>query len=173
MRFLGRSCGSDHLERVAEEISKIGCSHLCQVQKQPLAIVGQEVKLKPKYFSCSCANSLSEITQLFRNNTHQCTNEVYLTKWATNLCQYADYLNPGSPRLPMVGLLTARGSGTTWTQSLVQQLTGVFSGSVYSERNLLNRGVLGERKAFNTTRTTFIKTHLIHHSPSEQSKRQI
>ena len=122
---------------------------------------------------CSCLKSLTMIPHLFDYEStpkHNCTKQVFLTNWASNQCQFADLLDPENLKVPMVALLTIPGSGTTWTQSLVQKLTGVLPGSVYMEKDLVDRGIFGETRIRNSTRTSFVKSHLYQFSPKEQSQ---
>ncbi|XP_005095669.2 uncharacterized protein LOC101856414 [Aplysia californica] len=46
--------------------------------------------------------------------------------------------------LPRTGLISFPGSGNTWTRHLIQQLTGLQTGSIYNDKQLLNEGFPGE-----------------------------
>ena len=55
------------------------------------------------------------------------------------LCRFIN----GSGR-PPVGLISFPGSGNTWVRGLLEQVTGVCTGSVYCDMGLLEKGFAGE-----------------------------
>ncbi|XP_042216873.1 uncharacterized protein LOC121862623 [Homarus americanus] len=76
--------------------------------------------------------------------------------------------------LPRVNLVSFPRSGNTWTRYLLEAATGVFSGSVYSDRTLYNNGFLGETDSVGSKRTIIQKTHATSvylHFPVDQADR--
>ncbi|KAB7497635.1 WSC domain-containing protein 2 [Armadillidium nasatum] len=50
-------------------------------------------------------------------------------------------------------------SGNTWTRYLLECATGIFSGSVYDDKDTFNLGYKGELEPYQSGRTLVIKTH--------------
>ncbi|CAL4106233.1 unnamed protein product, partial [Meganyctiphanes norvegica] len=50
-------------------------------------------------------------------------------------------------------------SGNTWARYLLEGATGVFTGSLYADRELYNHGFLGELEDIKSGRTVIQKTH--------------
>lgn len=46
--------------------------------------------------------------------------------------------------LPMTALVSFPGSGNTWVRYLIETSSGVFTGSVYTDRNIISKGFYGE-----------------------------
>ncbi|XP_006825198.1 sialate:O-sulfotransferase 1-like [Saccoglossus kowalevskii] len=61
--------------------------------------------------------------------------------------------------LPIVALASCPGSGNTWVRYLLEQATGIYTGSVYHDKRLQRGGLLGEMDEMNSGRTIAIKTH--------------
>ncbi|KAI0242306.1 WSC domain-containing protein 2 [Lamellibrachia satsuma] len=59
--------------------------------------------------------------------------------------------------LPATALASFPGSGNTWTRHLIQQATGVYTGSVYSDKVLVKEGFPGE--GLTNGSVIVIKTH--------------
>ncbi|CAG7722163.1 unnamed protein product [Allacma fusca] len=59
-----------------------------------------------------------------------------------------------------VGLVSYPGSGNTWLRHLIEFSTGVFTGSVYMDEDLLAKGFLGEKEAWDSGSTVVQKLHL-------------
>ena len=57
-----------------------------------------------------------------------------------------------------VGLLSFPGSGNTWLRYMIQKTTGIMTGSVYNETNLLFNGFPGE--SLSNGSVIVIKSHL-------------
>lgn len=50
--------------------------------------------------------------------------------------------------LPMVALVSFPGSGNTWVRYLMETSSGVFTGSVYTDRQILIRGKTKKKLIF-------------------------
>ena len=70
----------------------------------------------------------------------------------------------------LVMLVSFPGSGNTWTRLLIEEVTGYYTGSVYSDKNLYNGGLLGELEKMNNGRTVVIKNHDHNITLSDQAK---
>ncbi|KAK7088832.1 WSCD family member CG9164-like [Littorina saxatilis] len=68
-------------------------------------------------------------------------------------------LSFSSVPLPLTALASVQGSGNTWVRHLLHQLTGIYTGSVYSDRQTVSRGFLGEGVRDGTV--VAIKTHRV------------
>jgi hypothetical protein len=75
-------------------------------------------------------------------------NFVFRLEWALNntvsWCQGPSlkFLDPHPNET--VGLVSMPGSGNTWLRYLLQQSTGIMTGSLYNEENLMYNGFPGE-----------------------------
>ncbi|XP_070548732.1 sialate:O-sulfotransferase 1-like [Ptychodera flava] len=61
--------------------------------------------------------------------------------------------------LPPVALISAPGSGNTWLRHLIEQATGIYTGSVFVDPELYDSGFLGEYDDWDSGRTIVVKTH--------------
>lgn len=57
----------------------------------------------------------------------------------------------------LIGLASFPGSGNTWTRTLLEQSTGIYTGSIYSDNSLVNAGFEGE--CLVSRNVIAIKTH--------------
>ncbi|XP_050687508.1 WSC domain-containing protein 1-like isoform X5 [Eriocheir sinensis] len=64
-------------------------------------------------------------------------------------------------RLPPVWLASFAGSGNTWTRYLLEAASGVFTGSIYRDKRLIDKGYLGENDDVTSKRTLVQKIHEI------------
>ena len=131
-----------------------------------LAVVQSPDNPAAKRLSCGCFRSLKALKQitahdLLKGRGAKRNAEMFITNWAIRKASYATYLHLKNPKVPVVGLISVPGSGNTWTRLLVQKLTGVLSGSVYSDRTLfMEAGLVGESEPWHSRRTSFVKNHL-------------
>uniref|UniRef100_A0ABM0LZT0 WSC domain-containing protein 1-like n=1 Tax=Saccoglossus kowalevskii TaxID=10224 RepID=A0ABM0LZT0_SACKO len=61
--------------------------------------------------------------------------------------------------LPSVALASHRGCGNTWMRHLIEQTTGIYSGSLGNSSFMLENGFLGELESRTSGRTVVTKTH--------------
>ncbi|XP_014245102.1 WSCD family member AAEL009094 [Cimex lectularius] len=61
--------------------------------------------------------------------------------------------------LPMTALVSFPGSGNTWLRYLLETATGVFTGSVYTDRQIISKGFYGEAVPPDCGCTSVQKTH--------------
>uniref|UniRef100_A0A1B6DAR1 Sulfotransferase domain-containing protein n=1 Tax=Clastoptera arizonana TaxID=38151 RepID=A0A1B6DAR1_9HEMI len=71
-------------------------------------------------------------------------------------CQPLKYITNSKSR-PVIALVSFPGSGNTWLRYLLQQATGLYTGSVYKDYGLLKNGFPGESIVNNTV--IVVKTH--------------
>lgn len=57
----------------------------------------------------------------------------------------------------LIGLASFPGSGNTWTRTLLEQATGIYTGSIYTDTSLVNAGFDGE--CIMSSNVIAIKTH--------------
>ncbi|XP_014665286.1 PREDICTED: WSC domain-containing protein 1-like [Priapulus caudatus] len=60
---------------------------------------------------------------------------------------------------PVVALASAPGSGNTWLRYLIEMTSGVFTGSIYKDKDLMARQFVGERQRRNDGTTIVVKSH--------------
>ena len=60
---------------------------------------------------------------------------------------------------PLVLLASLPGSGNTWCRVLLEDSTGIYTGSPYSDENLIQGGFVGEAVPYLSGRTLGVKTH--------------
>ncbi|XP_077970645.1 WSCD family member AAEL009094-like isoform X2 [Styela clava] len=80
-------------------------------------------------------------------------------------CSHREYMNKGinSPkviknlRFLRTGLVSAPGSGNTWIRFLIEQATGLWTGSVFSDKSLHQGGLEGEIEQCHKNSTVIIK----------------
>ena len=58
---------------------------------------------------------------------------------------------------PRVGIVSFPGSGNTWVRYLLQQMTGILTGSVYEDGDLRRNGFKGE--THRSGKVLVVKTH--------------
>ena len=56
-----------------------------------------------------------------------------------------------------VAMASFPGSGSTWMRSILEQITGIYTGSVYCDKDLKSKGFVGER--ITSSNVLFVKTH--------------
>ncbi|KAK7086073.1 WSC domain-containing protein 1, partial [Halocaridina rubra] len=61
--------------------------------------------------------------------------------------------------LPRTALASFPGSGNTWLRYLIQGATGLFTGSIYNDRQLASKGFYGESDPVECGCTIVVKTH--------------
>ncbi|XP_049846131.1 WSC domain-containing protein 1-like [Schistocerca gregaria] len=61
--------------------------------------------------------------------------------------------------LPMTALVSFPGSGNTWLRYLIETASGVFTGSVYTDRQIISKGFYGEAVSPDCGCTAVQKTH--------------
>ncbi|CAL4108252.1 unnamed protein product, partial [Meganyctiphanes norvegica] len=61
--------------------------------------------------------------------------------------------------LPRTALASFPGSGNTWLRFLIQSVSGIFTGSVYNDRQLAAKGFYGENEMPECGCTSIVKTH--------------
>ncbi|XP_039251259.2 sialate:O-sulfotransferase 1-like [Styela clava] len=100
---------------------------------------------------------------------------TWTTKWPrVNFanCSHREYMNKGinSPEIienspiPRTGLVSTPGCGNTWTRHLIEQATGLWTGSVYHDEQLYQGGLDGEFEKCRTNSTIVIKAHQPRHA---------
>ena len=87
----------------------------------------------------------------------RCDPEVIIGNPAhtVNTCTEIGFRSSGE----RVALASFPGSGSTWSRTLLEQATGIYTGSVYCDASLKSAGFLGEHIA--TGNVIAIKTHLL------------
>ncbi|XP_070580524.1 sialate:O-sulfotransferase 2-like [Ptychodera flava] len=83
---------------------------------------------------------------------------VYRTKVVDSSCNKRSFLEAYS--VPLIALASFPGSGNTWIRHLLERATGIFTGSVYNDRDLYKHGFKGESEKYTNGKTLFIKTHI-------------
>ena len=78
------------------------------------------------------------------------------TRGRVTWCKPLTYLSPRSGH-PRTALASFPGAGNTWVRLLVQQMSGTWTGSIYSDGDLRSNGFPGEYKA--SDRVMVVKTH--------------
>lgn len=119
----------DLYEDEEPEVKPAGASHLIEVY--PMKTLKQNVKLDEekglqyldhpslsRYYSCK----LSKLRFFPPNHTQ-----------IEKLCKERTFLKKQSP---LVALISFHGSGNTWVRHLVEQATGIFTGSIYCDPGL-------------------------------------
>ena len=64
--------------------------------------------------------------------------------------------------LPTRALVSYPGSGNTWLRVLIEAATGVFTGSIYEDEDIIDRGHLGEQVDFRDGTTILQKAHAVY-----------
>merc|ERR1711892_825900 len=60
---------------------------------------------------------------------------------------------------PLTSLTSYPGSGNTWVRYLIEEYTGYYTGSIYSDNNLFRGGFKGEKVDWKAGTTVIIKAH--------------
>ncbi len=61
--------------------------------------------------------------------------------------------------LPIVGLASYPSSGNTWLRYLIEGASGYFTGSMYNDVSIANKGYYGEGVAYDSGMTVAVKSH--------------
>ncbi len=103
-----------------------------------------------------------EVSSGCSNSEYKSEMHVYLTQTSFDKCSQAEFMNPSMPSFPQIGLATVPGSGNTWTRVLLEKLTGVRTGSVFSDQEVYQkRRLTGEMENWDSRKVSFIKFHPI------------
>ena len=70
-----------------------------------------------------------------------------------NACKKKAFRDTGK----LIGLASFPGSGNTWTRTLLEESTGIYTGSIYSDTSLVNAGFEGE--CIMSRNVIAVKTH--------------
>ncbi len=142
---------------------KESCRYQCNKRRRPVTIFSAQNSLAGNN-NCFCFDSFSVLASKISDAKRQtCKSEVFLTDSATQFCSEATFLDPESPKQPIavVSLVSAPGSGNTWTRFLLQRLTGILSGSAYTDKSLVRMGLVGETEPYDSHKTSFVKNHFL------------
>lgn len=105
-----------------------------------------------------------------RGNITMDDNGKYVVKWDPNgktwqlwkdnpSAACSQYRTRFALGLPRTYLVSFPGSGNTWTRYLLEAASGIFTGAVYRDQEILKAGHLGEADAPDSGRTLVQKTH--------------
>lgn len=72
-------------------------------------------------------------------------------------CSPVDFAPAGT--FPLTSLSSYPGSGNTWVRFLIEEYTGYYTGSIYSDKNLFKGGFKGEQEDWKTGQMIVIKAH--------------
>ena len=67
------------------------------------------------------------------------STKVYRTLAEDSNCEPLLFL-PINNKIKKAGLISSPGSGNTWTRHLIEQASGVYTGSVYEDKRLYKSG---------------------------------
>ena len=83
---------------------------------------------------------VKEPTAQVRRDLHKCIEPVFINRTADS-----------------IALVSLPGSGNTWTRYLIEQSTGILSGSIYGDKRLYQAGLVGENVT--TAQVSVVKYH--------------
>ena len=119
-------------------LSAVSCFNLCEEKGHLLALVGSVAPL------CRCGR-LTRQFNLENKLGENCTESDHVTVFRTRVeddrCSKMSFINNSTKK---VTLVSAPSSGNTWLRYLIEKSTGYFTGSVYNDKDLFNKGYLGE-----------------------------
>ena len=94
----------------------------------------------------------SELAEMKRCEKSVRTRDHYMGQINDSDCKFL----PKSDRLP-VALISAQGSGNTWTRGLLEKATGICTGFIYCDSVMRAHGYVGER--IKSGKVLVVKTH--------------
>ncbi|XP_078485224.1 sialate:O-sulfotransferase 2-like [Ciona intestinalis] len=113
---------------------------------------------------CNCVHASETLLEKrWRINIDGCNalQKEHLLIWRTGLedpiCEKKRFL---PPHPDLVALISFPGSGNTWLRHLLEQATGIYTGSVYTDKDMYNKGFLGEMEDSKSGRTLLVKDHI-------------
>ncbi|CAK8690671.1 unnamed protein product [Clavelina lepadiformis] len=140
----------NHIYRT--NLSSHGCILFCNMLKLPLAILDQNS-------GCMCGQFNGRFNLTNKLDCNQIHIKVYRTFSEDARCASIRLLPPGNYKKAV--LATFPGSGNTWTRYLLERATGVYTGSVYGDRLLHEKGFLGEFPFISRHRSVVVKDHML------------
>ncbi|CAK8681177.1 unnamed protein product [Clavelina lepadiformis] len=142
--------------KVSDESLPEFCVKTCETKNYPVAITGSSS-------GCFCVNtqSLYQATLIIMSTI--CFAPVrHLTAWRTRssdpFCESKNFFEKSQHNI--VGLVSFPGSGNSWLRQMLEMVTGIYTGSVYHDKNLHNTGLLGELLDWTSGKTLLVKDHL-------------
>ena len=85
-----------------------------------------------------------------------------ITDYGTSMCQNLRLLTPqDSQTYPFIPFISVAGSGNTWTRHFIEEISGIFSGSVYADKPKVETGLLGDVMKFQHWDPKFLRTFVI------------
>ncbi len=132
----------------AEGANSMQCTEICDHHKQIIALYRER--------KCFCADSLTGFNWKL---SPEGNTEAFFTDYSLRMCRYVDFMDPNHPTFPQVGVVSAPGSGNTWTRSLLERLSGIVTGSIYRDSGAIHQNIYGGLEPWKSGRVTFVKSH--------------
>ncbi|XP_071790324.1 sialate:O-sulfotransferase 2-like isoform X2 [Asterias amurensis] len=150
-----------------DKLTVKSCISTCSIKKFPLAALGAGTE-------CHCGAFSPEYRMQkvlpFGDCNIPCGGDVkyycggdgavslYQTAAEDTRCNGKIIMKPVGT-LPLVALASFPGSGNTWVRYLIERATGIYTGSIYNDKDLFNKGFKGELKDWRKGTTIAVKTH--------------
>ena len=144
-------------ERVIKlrSISASACILHCSSSHYPLAFF-DDVSSR-----CICGKFTKKINLTHvTNNCNRSSMKIYRAYSEDKRCEPLKFL-PKNSTVKRLALVSYPGSGNTWIRHMLQQATGIYTGSVYGDDLIRRSGFLGEPKKFRNRKTFIIKDHML------------
>ncbi|XP_033743206.1 WSCD family member AGAP003962-like [Pecten maximus] len=138
-----------------ETMQGLRLNTLQKICKWYLTSVVDEMKNKPQQ-----VKSNTEIMPIMNNNG-QAINQIIKEPVddRTKFQCKGDFIRGYNSHIPRTALASSPGSGNTWTRHLLQQATGVSTGSIYGDALLQRNGFKDESKCVKSDTCLVVKTH--------------
>ncbi|CAK8688779.1 unnamed protein product [Clavelina lepadiformis] len=140
------------------QVTPVWCYLYCERKTQTLSMVTAANE-------CHCGHTADQfcLKCSLESKATALTDSQMVAVWRTSAqdfrCDLRIFLPPLT--LEKIFLLSFPGAGNTWMRYLIESATGVFTGSIYSDRFLAAGGFLGEFDDISSGRTLVIKSHRV------------
>nr|XP_002120962.3 WSC domain-containing protein 1-like [Ciona intestinalis] len=144
------SSSTKHLPKL--QLFSMQCMLYCE-QNQSMYSVVNSTALK-----CFCADSIYLSNGFRARNRLQNIANLIRTNVQNPVCSKKHFLHSQN-KTDLTGLISFPGSGNTWIRHLLEQATGLYTGSIYSDEHLYRKGFLGEIEKWQLKKCAIIKSH--------------
>ena len=138
------------------------CISFCDKQKYVLSFHQKMGDLS----NCSCADSFRNIFKAQVPCLKTETADSYVTKqsitdYGKSFCHNARLLTSEDSKYPFIPFVSVAGSGNTWIRHFIEEISGIFTGSVYSDKPKVETGLLGDMMKFQHWHRDYLRTFVI------------
>ncbi|XP_078486714.1 sialate:O-sulfotransferase 1-like [Ciona intestinalis] len=134
------------------QLFSLQCMLYCEQNQSMYSVVSS------KSLKCSCADAIFSSNGYKARNRLKTITNIIRTNVQNPICAEKRFLHSQS-NTNITGLISFPGSGNTWIRHLLEQATGLYTGSIYSDEHIYRKGFLGEIEKWESSKCAIIKSH--------------